>query len=146
MLEITQTSEQVPAEMTPKPPAGALVPREQQGQQHHQQQQQGQQHHHQQQQQQQQRSLQQTRPGASSGGLEAMRALAAKRSVAGVFVAGGHWTGRCLCLVGARLRVTKRPGPNHGRGFFSCGRWTITRQASRGCDFFLWQDDVVSRR
>lgn len=50
----------------------------------------------------------------------------------------------CQCGVKAQKRTTKRPGPNHGRQFFSCGTWTITRQQSRGCGFFVWADELGS--
>jgi hypothetical protein len=54
----------------------------------------------------------------------------------------GKWLGVCKCGVKAAPRVTKKPGPNHGRSFFSCGRWRmVTRGDRQPCDFFQWADD-----
>lgn len=54
----------------------------------------------------------------------------------------GQWDGKCGCGVAAHSRVTKKPGPNHGRAFFSCGRWRITSR--RCCSFFAWAEDLAS--
>jgi ERI1 exoribonuclease 2 len=43
---------------------------------------------------------------------------------------------RCGCGVVAAIRAVKRPGPNNGRSFYSCGRYTITTGAV--CDTFEW--------
>jgi inhibitor of KinA sporulation pathway (predicted exonuclease) len=52
----------------------------------------------------------------------------------------GQWLGNCKCGVDAARRVTKKPGPNHGRAFFSCGNWRmIARQ--KPCDFFRWAEE-----
>jgi len=56
-----------------------------------------------------------------------------------VFDSRGKWRGICFCNVKAHHRVTKKPGPNHGREFYSCGRWSISKQ-NRQCDFFMWAD------
>ena len=56
-----------------------------------------------------------------------------------VFDSRGKWRGICFCNVKAHHRVTKKPGPNHGRKFYSCGRWSISKQ-NRQCDFFMWAD------
>jgi hypothetical protein len=58
-----------------------------------------------------------------------------------VFDALGRWRGICFCHVKAHHRVTKKPGPNHGRKFYSCGRWSISKQ-NRQCDFFMWADST----
>lgn len=52
--------------------------------------------------------------------------------------ASGKPTGLCACGVKARLRTTKRPGANHGRAFYSCGKWSITGGGQ--CEFFQWVD------
>lgn len=79
---------------------------------------------------------------ASSGqNRTSMQALAAAKGVVGLFDSAGRWTGRCFCKVKAHFRTTKRPGPNHGRQFYSCGRWRITQQSEQ-CAFFLWKEDV----
>lgn len=81
-----------------------------------------------------------TSEGSNSKGRVSMAQKAAQRGVSGVFDASGRWLGRCFCGTKAKSRTTKRPGPNHGRDFWSCGCWTITTQQS--CEFFLWADDV----
>jgi inhibitor of KinA sporulation pathway (predicted exonuclease) len=43
---------------------------------------------------------------------------------------------RCACGVAATLRAVKRPGPNNGRLFFSCGRYTAS--AGAVCQTFEW--------
>lgn len=58
-----------------------------------------------------------------------------------VYDSQGRWTGSCKCGVKAHHRVTKKPGVNHGRAFYSCGRWTITQKFEQ-CDFFLWADEL----
>eukprot|EP00775_Hariotina_reticulata_P003768 gene3768-4027_t len=77
----------------------------------------------------------------NSSGRTSMQALAAAKGVVGVFDSAGRWTGRCFCSAKAHFRVTKKPGANHGRKFYSCGSWRITKQ-SQACDFFMWQEDV----
>lgn len=72
-----------------------------------------------------------------------MQALAAANGVSGIFDSAGKWSGNCFCMLKAHFRTTKRPGPNHGRQFYACGRWTITQQ-SKQCAFFLWKEDVPS--
>ncbi len=57
-----------------------------------------------------------------------------------LFDAQGHWSGLCRCGARAQRRVTRQPGANHGRAFFSCGRWSVTHKG--GCDFMLWADEV----
>jgi hypothetical protein len=76
-----------------------------------------------------------------SSGRTSMQALAAAKGVLGVFDSVGRWTGRCFCSAKAHFRVTKKPGANHGRKFYSCGSWRITKQ-SQTCDFFMWLEDV----
>lgn len=80
--------------------------------------------------------------GTPSKARVSMAHKAAQKGVSGVFDASGRWLGRCFCGTKAKSRVTKRPGANHGRQFWSCGCWTITAQQSSSCDFFLWDDDV----
>lgn len=82
--------------------------------------------------------------GAGSRGQprSSMAQKAVQQGVSGVFDASGKWLGRCFCGAKAKSRVTKRPGPNHGRAFWSCGCWTITAQQSSSCEFFLWADEV----
>lgn len=80
--------------------------------------------------------------GAANRGRSTMAQKASQKGVAGVFDASGKWLGRCFCGTKAKSRVTKRPGPNHGRKFWSCGCWTITAQQSSACDFFIWADEV----
>jgi hypothetical protein len=77
-----------------------------------------------------------------SKGRSSMAQKAAQQGLSGVFDASGKWLGRCFCGTKAKGRVTKRPGPNHGRQFWSCGCWTITAQQSSSCDFFMWADEV----
>jgi hypothetical protein len=49
--------------------------------------------------------------------------------------------GRCKCGIDAARRVTKKPGPNHGRAFFSCGNWRMVARGGRQpCDFFQWAE------
>ena len=43
---------------------------------------------------------------------------------------------RCACGVPASLRAVKRPGPNNGRLFYSCGRYTAS--AGAVCQTFEW--------
>ena len=43
---------------------------------------------------------------------------------------------RCACGVAASLRAVQRPGPNNGRLFYSCGRYTAT--AGAVCQTFVW--------
>ena len=45
---------------------------------------------------------------------------------------------RCYCGKPRVERVTKRPGPNHGRKFFSCGKYSTLSGPS--CDYFEWID------
>jgi len=73
-------------------------------------------------------------------GRPSMAQRAACNGVTGVFDASGRWLGRCFCGVKAKHRVTKRPGANHGRAFWSCGSWKITG-AGQDCGFFLWADE-----
>ena len=40
----------------------------------------------------------------------------------------------------AQMRTVKRPGPNNGRQFWSCGKFTMV--AGAGCDFFKFLDEV----
>lgn len=56
------------------------------------------------------------------------------------------WNGLCACQppTKAALRTTKKPGPNHGRRFYSCGRWTTTN-ASRQCGWFMWAPASTAR-
>lgn len=42
----------------------------------------------------------------------------------------------CHCGVKSKKRLVKKPGPSHGRQFFSCGKWTITMGGK--CNFFIW--------
>eukprot|EP00878_Enallax_costatus_P031566 GHUV01034524.1.p1 GENE.GHUV01034524.1~~GHUV01034524.1.p1 ORF type:complete len:135 (+),score=22.72 GHUV01034524.1:718-1122(+) len=77
----------------------------------------------------------------SSQNRTSMQTLAAAKGFTGVFDSAGRWTGRCFCKVKAHFRTTKRPGPNHGRQFYSWGRWRITQQSEQ-CAFFLWKEDV----
>ena len=46
---------------------------------------------------------------------------------------------RCACGVACSLRQVRRPGPNCGRSFFSCGRYKATTGAM--CDTFVWAPD-----
>jgi hypothetical protein len=80
--------------------------------------------------------------GTPSKGRFNMTHKAAQKGLKGVFDASGRWLGRCFCGTKAKSRVTKRPGLNHGRQFWSCGCWTITAQQSSSCDFFMWADEV----
>ena len=43
---------------------------------------------------------------------------------------------RCACGVAEILRAVQRPGPNNGRLFYSCGRYTAT--AGAVCQTFVW--------
>jgi hypothetical protein len=52
--------------------------------------------------------------GAPSKGRSNMTHKAAQQGLTGVD-ASGRWLGRCFCGTKAKSRVTKRPGPNHGR-------------------------------
>jgi len=45
---------------------------------------------------------------------------------------------RCYCGKPRIERVTKRPGPNHGRKFFSCGKYSALSGPS--CDYFEWKN------
>jgi len=42
----------------------------------------------------------------------------------------------CFCGVPSNKCVIKKPGPRHGKTFFGCGKWSITRGAA--CEFFEW--------
>uniref|UniRef100_A0A0D9UZR0 GRF-type domain-containing protein n=1 Tax=Leersia perrieri TaxID=77586 RepID=A0A0D9UZR0_9ORYZ len=42
----------------------------------------------------------------------------------------------CYCGVLSQIKVTYRPGPNHGRYFYGCGNYTATRKAS--CGYWVW--------
>jgi hypothetical protein len=93
--------------------------------------------------QQQQQQSQGSAGGGSSKGRSAGTGSSSDRgrqAAAAAAAAGG--TLLCQCGVKAQKRTTKRPGPNHARQFFSCGTWTITRQQSRGCGFFVWADEL----
>jgi ERI1 exoribonuclease 2 len=79
--------------------------------------------------------------GGSSKGRSGGNASSGDRQAAVAAVAAGGSL-LCQCGVKAQKRTTKRPGPNHGRQFYSCGTWTITRQQSRGCGFFVWADEL----
>lgn len=85
-------------------------------------------------------------PPRVSSARVSMTQLAAQKGATGVFDASGKWLGRCFCGTKAKSRVTKRPGQNHGRQFWSCGCWTITAQQSSSCGFFLWADEVPPRQ
>jgi hypothetical protein len=47
---------------------------------------------------------------------------AIQAAIAGTGSGGLPWNGKCLCGVPAALRTTKKPGPTHGKAFWSCGR------------------------
>jgi ERI1 exoribonuclease 2 len=49
---------------------------------------------------------------------------------------GGNRPPRCGCGVPSAIRVVRRPGPNNGRSFFSCGRYKSTTGAV--CNLFEW--------
>ncbi len=73
----------------------------------------------------------------SSPGAGPAPSLGVSRAEApAVFDPAGRWLGLCRCGVAAHLRTTKKPGANHGRGFYSCGRWTISDR-SKQCGFFV---------
>lgn len=82
-------------------------------------------------------------PPGAEGRLRQV-ALDGPRVVAGGGGAGGNRKraaaaaagGRCLCGVRSKRRSVKKPGPTHGRVFFSCGKWTITTGGT--CDYFEW--------
>ncbi|KAL4439498.1 hypothetical protein ABPG77_008827 [Micractinium sp. CCAP 211/92] len=80
--------------------------------------------------------------GASSSGGKSQAEQAAGPTKKRVFDDGGAWNGCCYCGARAKKRTVKRPGPNNGRDFWSCGRFTMTGGAS--CDFFKFADEVVS--
>jgi hypothetical protein len=83
---------------------------------------------------------------AASGGdapRQRQSLLAPLRSAASgavtVYDQAGKWLGICKCGVKAAARVTKKPGANHGRSFWSCGRWRlVAREGRKPCDFFQW--------
>ncbi|KAL4437325.1 hypothetical protein ABPG75_004464 [Micractinium tetrahymenae] len=83
--------------------------------------------------------------GAASGSGASGQAQGAGQLAGGpkkkrVFDDSGAWNGCCYCGARAKKRTVKRPGPNNGRDFWSCGRFTMTGGA--GCDFFKFVDDV----
>ncbi|KAH9295344.1 hypothetical protein KI387_038932, partial [Taxus chinensis] len=42
----------------------------------------------------------------------------------------------CFCGVRSNKCMIKKPGPTHGKYFFGCGNWSITRGAA--CAYFQW--------
>ncbi|KAK9829761.1 hypothetical protein WJX72_007715 [[Myrmecia] bisecta] len=57
--------------------------------------------------------------------------------------ANGSWTGKCECGVKAQQRRVNRPGVHHGRMFYGCGTWTITKGG--GCNLLKWFSDVTDQ-
>ncbi|GFH29842.1 exonuclease domain-containing protein, partial [Haematococcus lacustris] len=51
-------------------------------------------------------------------------------------VLDARWGGQCHCGVPAALRVTKKPGVNNGRSFYSCGRVTKKPGVNNGRSFY----------
>lgn len=83
--------------------------------------------------------------GGPGGGARRQALLAPLRSEGSGAVAthdkSGRWLGICKCGAKAAPRVTKKPGPNHGRSFYSCGNWRMLARGGRQpCDFFQWAD------
>lgn len=79
---------------------------------------------------------------ASSGRSSSQSTLAPPKPQYNPISADGCWDGKCKCGVTANRRTTKKPGANHGRAFFSCGKWKIVDK-SKGCGFFLWETDAA---
>ncbi|KAG2448643.1 hypothetical protein HYH02_006530 [Chlamydomonas schloesseri] len=76
------------------------------------------------------------------GALAALAAVLPSAATAPpLYDSAGRWLGRCRCGVAARSRTVKKPGPNLGRHFYSCGRWTLTDR-SRQCNFFAFADSL----
>lgn len=84
---------------------------------------------------------------AASGGQRLLAPLGPRKR-ARTHGADGRFLGVCECGVPAASRTVKRPGPNHGREFWSCGNWRMVprgggaRGAGGGkepCGFFLWK-------
>eukprot|EP00249_Psilotum_nudum_P005075 c18551_g1_i1 orf=339-1553(-) len=50
----------------------------------------------------------------------------------------------CFCGALSKKRMVKKPGPTHGKYFFSCGKWTITDGGQ--CHFFEWDFSDQSMR
>lgn len=84
-----------------------------------------------------------TSGGSKSGGVQlGYRASGGppqqgtKRKAA-IFGKDGAWNGQCYCGVKAKQRQVKTPGPNNGRSFMSCGRFSMTGGGAQ-CDFFQY--------
>ena len=46
----------------------------------------------------------------------------------------------CKCGKRTRLKSVSTPGPNEGRGFFSC-----TKSRHSGCGYFLWESSLIQK-
>ena len=46
----------------------------------------------------------------------------------------------CICGKRTRLKSVSTPGPNEGRGFFSC-----TKSRHSGCGYFLWESSLIQK-
>ncbi|PSC73911.1 ERI1 exoribonuclease 2-like [Micractinium conductrix] len=78
--------------------------------------------------------------GGGGGGRGGGGATAAGLRKKQITDAAGAWTGICFCGAKAKKRTVKRPGPNNGRDFWSCSKFTMTGGA--GCDLFKFADEV----
>ncbi|PRW45744.1 ERI1 exoribonuclease 2-like [Chlorella sorokiniana] len=82
---------------------------------------------------------------SSSGGLGygfgAQQQQPAKKKK--IYDAEGAWNGCCFCGVRAKKRQVKRPGPNNGREFWSCGKFSMTGGGPT-CEFFKFTSDIAA--
>ncbi|KAI3424802.1 hypothetical protein D9Q98_008188 [Chlorella vulgaris] len=78
---------------------------------------------------------------AGKGGLAMGQPPPAKKKHK-VFDEGGAWKGQCFCGATAKKRQVKKPGPNNGRFFWSCGKFSMTGGGAQ-CDFMKWAEEVA---
>lgn len=92
--------------------------------------------------------------GGGGGQRQLLLAPLKPRKRAQTHDADGRFLGVCECGVPASSRTVKKPGPTHGRAFWSCGNWRMVRQqkqpksgggggggadSKEPCGFFQWQ-------
>ncbi|KAF4825826.1 hypothetical protein CGCSCA5_v000053 [Colletotrichum siamense] len=77
-----------------------------------------------------------SRGGYGNGGGGPNTPSSQKKRLDGLYLEG-NWYCNCEPRMQAKYLQTKKQGKNHGRYFWTC--------ESRGCNFFLWDDDAKNR-
>ncbi|KAH0437017.1 px domain-containing protein [Colletotrichum camelliae] len=77
-----------------------------------------------------------SRGGYGTGGGGPNTPSSQKKRLDGLYLEG-NWYCNCEPRMQAKYLQTKKQGKNHGRYFWTC--------ESRGCNFFLWDDDAKNR-